>query len=216
MNGILQTTSGASLSLPHDWSIEGTTAADAPSGGDGGYFPTGVGWYRKEFVAKPEWRSKRVWLDFEGVATSCEVFLNGKKIGGHHYAYTPIHLDITEHVDFKNSNVLAVRVDNSKQPNSRWYTGSGIYRHVWLTVVEPVHVKRNSVRIVTRSISADNARVDVALGLVNESAEAREVEYEVEILDDKEQQVASFKGERHVAPDEDVLRYTQRHNSRKP
>lgn len=151
------------LDLPHDWSIEGETAADAPSGGDGGYFPTGVGWYRRELIANPEWRGKQVWLDFEGVATSCEVYLNGEKIGKHHYAYTPIHLDITEQLDFDKPNVIAVRVDNSRQPNSRWYTGSGIYRHVWLTVVEPVHFAHDSLRVVTHELSDDKAEVIVGV-----------------------------------------------------
>lgn len=170
------------LDLPHDWSIEGETAADAPSGGDGGYFPTGVGWYRRELIAKPEWQGKRVWLDFEGVATSCEVFLNGEKIGEHHNAYTPIHLDITEQLDFDKPNVIAVRVDNSQQPNSRWYTGSGIYRHVWLTVVEPVHVAHNSVRISTKQIQLGNAETRISADFVNDSSDDRELQIEFEVL----------------------------------
>jgi beta-galactosidase len=169
------------VNLPHDWSIEGTTAADAPSQGDGGYFPTGIGWYRRELIADSSWRDKRVWLDFEGVATRCTVWLNGKKLGGHHYAYTPIHFDITEQLAFDKPNVIAVRVDNSHQPNSRWYTGSGIYRHVWLTVVEPVHI--SDTKIATVAILPTNAAVEISTSVGNDLAESRQTHIEIEVLD---------------------------------
>jgi beta-galactosidase len=174
------------VNLPHDWSIEGTTAADAPSGRDGGYFPTGLGWYRRELDIKPEWRGKRVWLDFEGVATTCEIYLNGEKIGGHHYAYTPIHFDITEHLDFDGPNVIAVRVDNSQQPNSRWYTGSGIYRHVWLTVVEPVHVEHKLFYITTRPSNRfpplESKIKTLAARIINKSTQSHDISVEFAIL----------------------------------
>jgi beta-galactosidase len=170
------------VDLPHDWSIEGKIESNAPSGGDGGYFPTGIGWYRKKLIAKPEWRGKRVWLDFEGIATTCEIYLNGQKVGGHHYAYTPIHLDITDHLDFKKPNVVAVRVDNSRQPNSRWYTGSGIYRHVCLTVVEPVHIAHNSLKVTTEKQSSDRAEVSIGCALVQKSPQL-DAKIEVHVVD---------------------------------
>jgi beta-galactosidase len=138
------------VDLPHDWSIEGVTAKDEPSGGDGGYFPTGIGWYRKELSADPAWRGKKVWLEFDGVAPQCEVWFNGEKVGGHHYAYTPFKIDLTDHIDFDKPNTIAVRVDNSHQPNSRWYTGSGIYRHVRLVVTEPVYIEYDTFRLTQR------------------------------------------------------------------
>jgi beta-galactosidase len=153
------------VDLPHDWSIEGVTSKDEPSGGDGGYFPTGVALYRKELVADPAWRGKKVWLEFDGVAPQCEVWFNGEKIGGHHYPYTPFKVDLTDHIDFDKANLIAVRVDNSHQPNSRWYTGSGIYRHVRLVVVEPVHIAHDSLRVRTRSLSDQNAEVTVELAV---------------------------------------------------
>lgn len=174
------------VDLPHDWSIEGETDLDAPGGGDGGYFPTGIGWYRKELIAKPEWRSKRVWLDLEGVATLCQIWLNGELLEKHYYAYTPIHLDITERLDFEKPNVIAVRVDTSKQPNSRWYTGSGIYRHVWLTVVEPVHFEHESFRVT--AIASDQAPTQeettrtLAARVVNKSSQDCEFQVEFEIF----------------------------------
>jgi beta-galactosidase len=174
------------VDLPHDWSIEGKTDPDAPSGGDGGYFPTGIGWYRKELVAKPEWRGKQVWLDFEGVATLSQVWLNGELLEKHHYAYTPIHVDITEYLDFEKPNVIAVRVDNSKQPNSRWYTGSGIYRHVWLTVVEPVHFEHKQLGVTTRvtdRVPTEEGKIrTLATRVVNKSDQDCDFQIEFEIL----------------------------------
>ncbi len=171
------------VNLPHDWSIEGSTAADAPCQGDGGYFPTGIGWYRRELIADPAWRGQRVFLDFEGVATTAEVWINGQLLGKHHYAYTPFRFDITDHLKFDAPNVIAVRVDNSQQPNSRWYTGSGIYRHVWLTVTNAVHLAHNGVKITTPDVSTSEANVEIDATMINQSAGSRDVQLEIEILD---------------------------------
>jgi beta-galactosidase len=169
------------VNLPHDWSIEGTTDPTAPSGGDGGYFPTGEGWYRRAIEAKPEWRGKKIFLEFEGVAPKAEIWLNGVKLGEHHYAYTPFRFDVTQQLRFDEPNLLAVRVDNSQQPNSRWYTGSGIYRHVRLTVTDPVHIDNSTLSISTREISDQGAKVDVSLALINDSDSARNVDIDVEL-----------------------------------
>ena len=104
------------------------------------YFPAGVGWYRKTFGAPPSWQGKCVSICFEGVYMSSEVFLNGKSLGVHPYGYTTFRYDLSPYLDFNRENVLAVRVDNSHQMNCRWYSGSGIYRHVWLVVTDPVHI----------------------------------------------------------------------------
>jgi beta-galactosidase len=167
------------VDLPHDWSIEGVTAKDEPSGGDGGYFPTGVGWYRKELLADPARRGKKVWLEFDGVAPQCEVWFNGEKIGGHHYAYTPFKVDLTDHIDFDKPNAIAVRVDNSNQPNSRWYTGSGIYRHVRLVVVDPVHIAHDSVRVETTKVSPDESEFEISVKVVNDSDTDRDLRIDV-------------------------------------
>ncbi|TWT77595.1 Beta-galactosidase [Posidoniimonas polymericola] len=126
--------------LPHDWSIGLPRSADEPSAGGGGFFPTGVGWYRRELevAASP---GERCWLVFEGVYRNAEVWLDGRRLnngrpdgqpGRHAYGYTPFQFEVTEQLRSPGPHVLAVRVDNSAQPNSRWYSGSGIYRHVWL------------------------------------------------------------------------------------
>lgn len=108
------------LNLPHDWSIEGQTKADNPSGNDGGYFPTGIGWYRKKFHVPAALRTKKVSAYFEGVYMNSEVFINGKSIGIRPYGYSAFAYDITPYLNFNGENVLVVKADNSKQKNSRW------------------------------------------------------------------------------------------------
>ena len=122
-----------SVDLPHDWDIFHAPNADAPTGNGGGYFPGGTGWYRKQ-VKDTDLKlanGETLWLNFEGVYQCSEIFVNGTKVSTHAYGYTPIKVNITPYIN-KGINTIAVRVDNSKQPNCRWYSGSGIYRHVWL------------------------------------------------------------------------------------
>ena len=127
-------------------------AALRRSSSEGGYFPAGTGWYRKTFSAPPEWKGKRVGVEFDGVYRDATVYLNGHKLGNQPYGYTSFRFDLTPDLDFSGPNVLAVRVDNSAQPNSRWYTGSGIYRHVRVLVTEPVHVAHWGIAITTARV----------------------------------------------------------------
>ncbi len=108
-----QTQPGARVDLPHDWSIESRPDKDSLSGAGGGFFPGGVGWYRKTFSAPAEWRGKRVSVEFDGVYKDATVYLNGRKLGTHPYGYTSFAFDLTPGVNFSAPNVLAVRVDNS-------------------------------------------------------------------------------------------------------
>ena len=147
------------LDLPHDWSIEGTPKQDAPGGGRMGYFPTGIGWYRKAFRMPAGSRGREVWLEFDGVYMNSDVWLNGYHLGKRPYGYSSFAYDITPHL-VAGVNVVAVRVDNSRQPNARWYTGSGIYRHVWLTLVDPLHVALWGTYV--RTPAGDSAAADVA------------------------------------------------------
>ncbi|MGA9120353.1 MAG: glycoside hydrolase family 2 TIM barrel-domain containing protein [Bacteroidota bacterium] len=156
------------LDLPHDWSIEGSPNPKNPTGGGGGYFPAGIGWYRKTFTVPSSWKGKCVSIYFEGVYMNSEVFLNGKSLGVHPYGYTAFSYDLSPSLDFHNANVLSVRVDNSRQPNCRWYSGSGIYRHVWLVVTDPVHVANWGVGITTPEVSKEKASVQIRTRLKNE------------------------------------------------
>ena len=170
------------VDLPHDWSIEGTPEEKNPSGSGGGYFPTGVGWYRKTFTAPPKWKGKRVSVEFEGVAANATVYLNGKKLGIHPYAYTSFRFDLTPDLEFSGPNVLAVRVDTSEQPSSRWYCGSGIYRHVRIVVTGPLHISPWGVFVSTPEASGESAKVVVRIRVQNDSAQAAEVSVRTTLL----------------------------------
>lgn len=148
------------LDLPHDWSIEGTPRQDAPGGGRVGYFPSGLGWYRKAFRLPAGARGHEVWLEFDGVHMNGDVWINGFHLGRRPYGYVGFAYDVTQHL-VPGVNVVAVRVDNSLQPNSRWYTGSGIYRHVWLTLVDSLHVAHWGTFVTTTR--ADSAAADVVV-----------------------------------------------------
>lgn len=128
------------LELPHDWAVEGDFSPENPSGTGGGALPGGIGWYRKTFFAPAE-EAERVWrLDFDGVYMNAEVFVNGVSLGVRPYGYISFGYDISPLLKWDAENVVAVRVDNSEQPNSRWYSGCGIYRNVWLTRTGKVRV----------------------------------------------------------------------------
>ena len=157
------------LDLPHDWSIEGTPNPNNPTGNDGGYFPAGTGWYRKTFTVPAPWKGKRVSIYFEGVYMNSEVFINGKSLGVHPYGYTSFSYDLTPYLILNKENILAVRVDNSQQKNCRWYSGSGIYRHVWMMVTNPVHVTNWGVAISTPEVSSENATVTIKTRIKNET-----------------------------------------------
>lgn len=158
------------VDLPHDWSVELDRAADNPSGASGGFFTMGRGWYHKTFDAPEAWRGKKVFVEFEGVYMNAEVWLNGTLLGRHPYGYTSFVYDLTPYLNVGGENVLRVMVDNSHQGNSRWYSGSGIYRHVWLMAADPVHVVAWGVYVTTPEVSADRAQVQVETSVVNETA----------------------------------------------
>ncbi|SCW80931.1 beta-galactosidase [Mucilaginibacter sp. NFR10] len=157
------------LDLPHDWSIEGSVSLKNPTGGAGGYFPAGIGWYRKTFKVAPEWKGKNVSVYFEGVYMNSEVFINGKSLGIRPYGYSSFRYDLSPYLDFNKDNVIAVRVDNSQQINSRWYSGSGIYRHVWMDVTNPLHIADWGVAITTPEVSSKQASVQVKATVKNET-----------------------------------------------
>ena len=156
------------VDLPHDWDIfEAPDPSTGATKEGGGWFPGGKGEYRKTFKT-PD--AEVVKLHFEGVYQKTEVFVNGQKAGQHAYGYTPFTVDITPylHKD-KRDNEVVVRVNNSEQPNCRWYSGSGIYRHVWLQTMPALHIAENGVFVTTQDIAADKAMVRVEVTVANES-----------------------------------------------
>ncbi len=164
-----------SLDLPHDWSIEGKILPENTVKGAGGYLPAGIGWYRKTFIAPTDWKGKSVSVYFEGVYMNAEVFINGKSLGIHPYGYTSFMYDLSPYLNFGKENVMAVRVDNSKQLNSRWYSGSGIYRHVWMQVAAPVHVVQWGVAVTTPEANSKKAIVQVKTIVKNETKDSQDI-----------------------------------------
>ncbi|RKD90904.1 sugar-binding domain-containing protein [Mangrovibacterium diazotrophicum] len=179
------------LDLPHDWSIEDKIAPDNPTGNDGGYFPAGIGWYRKSFTIPKEWNGEKIGIYFEGVYMNSEVFINGKSLGVHPYGYTSFDYDLTSFIRFGKENILAVRVDNSLQKNCRWYSGSGIYRHVWLTVNTPVHIAHWGVAITAPAITTDSATVEIKTIVKNETGKQQTIRLVTELMDKNSDRVGS-------------------------
>ena len=179
-------TTWRTVNLPHDWSIEGDFDKDAPAGHDGAYLPTGKGWYRKQFkVESLEFREKKLRLYFEGVYMNAEVYVNGRqteshqaslngrgakdegkangqKAGGHPYGYSSFFVDITPYAMI-GQNEVEVRVDNSHQKNCRWYSGSGIYRHVWLLTTPKRYIDEWSVNVATPNIHTVEIKAEVVM-----------------------------------------------------
>ena len=156
------------VDLPHDWDIyEAPDPATGATKEGGGWYPGGKGEYRKTFRT-PE--AELVKLHFEGVYQKAEVFVNGQKAGQHAYGYTPFTVDVTPYLYRDSSeNEVVVKVNNSDQPNCRWYSGSGIYRHVWLQTMPALHIAENGVFVTTNDVSADKAMVQVDVTVANES-----------------------------------------------
>lgn len=159
-----------SLRLPHDWSADYAPDEKSTAGGGGGFAVTGIGWYRKHFTVDTD---RRCYVQFDGVYMDSTVYCNGVPVGGQGYGYTSFEVDITDAVH-DGDNVIAVRVDNSRQPNSRWYSGSGIYRNVRLIETAAVHHEAWGLRVSTNGIyeSVNEAALQIRAMLTNDSAEA--------------------------------------------
>ena len=170
-----------SLDLPHDWSIELAFNSSSPAGSGGGFLDGGVGWYRKTFTVDQASSGQRILLELDGVYMNSQVWINGTSLGTRPYGYTSFEYDLTPYLTFGGNNIIAVRVNNN-QPNSRFYSGSGIYRNVWLTTVNPVHVPYNGAFVSTPSVSAASASVAVSTQVQNQSTSAAAVTVTTTIL----------------------------------
>ena len=183
------------IDLPHDWSIEDLPGTNSPfsinaiSQVSGGFTTGGSGWYRKTFTIADNLKGKRFRILFEGVYMNAEVWINGRQSGNHPYGYSSFWFDITDNLKFEEENVLCVKVKNEGE-NSRWYSGSGIYRHVWLQVVSPVHIETWGTYITTPQVSDAEALVNIKTTIVNESKEPREIKLVTKILDKLSQEVS--------------------------
>lgn len=158
------------VDLPHDWSIEGPFSKDNFS--CTGYLPGGIGWYRKTFNIPASLNEKKIFICFEGVYDNSEVWINGQYLGKRPNGYISFQYDLTPYIKPGKGNLIAVRVDHSLSADSRWYTGSGIYRNVKLVMTDPVHIKQWGVSYVTPLISDQKATLAVSVTLLNETKKA--------------------------------------------
>ncbi|WP_091174650.1 beta-galactosidase GalB [Mucilaginibacter sp. P25] len=158
------------LNLPHDWSIEGKFSKDNPATPEGGALPGGIGWYRKTFTVPATSKGKLVYIDFDGVYQKSDVWINGHHLGFRPNGYISFRYELTPYLNFGGNNVIAVKVDNSVQPNSRWYSGSGIYRHVWLVTTNKTAIDHWGTYVTTSDITGASAKVNVQVQLHNDQA----------------------------------------------
>lgn len=186
------------VDLPHDWSIEDLPGTRSPfephaiSQVSGGFTTGGTGWYRKSFTIPEEQKDKRICIWFDGVYMNADFWLNGELLGNHPYGYTGFWFDLTGKLKFGESNLLAVKVMNEGQ-NSRWYSGSGIYRHVWLKVSDPVHVAQWGTYITTPEVSESSASIRIRTTVSNKTSAAAEVDLITRILDAKGEEKARIR-----------------------
>lgn len=180
------------LDVPHDYSIEQPFDSLAPSGGGGGYAFGGIGWYRKHFVLDKNLANQKVSILFNGVYRNSEVWINGNYLGCHPYGYTSFFYDITPYLNpTGQDNILAVKVNTSEQPNSRWYTGSGIYRHVWLQFSGKVHFEQWGIFAQTRIDEKEKAKIDLAINVINEEKTEQNCEIQTSLLNAEGKKIAS-------------------------
>lgn len=196
-----------SVNLPHDWAISGPFQGgwdSEVSGGMGRLPVNGVGWYRKKLDIPSSELGRSVYLDVEGAMSYAMVWLNGNLVGGWPYGYNSWRLDLTPYINFGGDNQLAIRIDNPNY-SARWYPGAGLYRNVWLTITEPVHIAQWGTYITSSEVSSESAKVNMEITIDNKSEVDAEVEAEtaIYILDEDDQRsggiVASFSTKAMVA-----------------
>ena len=184
-------TAWRTLNLPHDWSIEGAFSDTHLTQAAGGFLPAGIGWYRKTFQLSDDVKEKHVAIQFDGVYRRSEVWINGHYLGKRPNGYISFQYDLTRYLKFGEENVLAVKVDNSLQPNSRWYTGSGIYRNVKLISTGKTHIKYSGYSIATPSIDSSKALVGIEMDIVSFADKKENIEVRTEIYNNRNIKVAS-------------------------
>lgn len=178
------------LNVPHDWSIEGEFSEKNPATVGGGALPGGLGWYRKAFKVSSDDLKGCIFIDFDGVYQKSEVFVNGNSVGKRFYGYSSFRYELTPFLH-PGENVIAVKVDNSEQPNSRWYSGSGIYRNVWLVTTGKTHIDHWGTFVTTPEISDKMAKVNIAIQVKNDLEKGQKLTLKTVIKDPSGKSVAT-------------------------
>ena len=169
------------VTLPHDWSIFNPIHRDSPASSHGGYMDGGVGWYRKTFIVPADYKDKKMFINFDGAYMNSHVWINGHSLGIRPYGYTSFEYDLTPYLVYGGENVIAVRINNN-QPTSRWYSGSGIYRNVWLTVLNKTHVDYCGMFVTTPIVNNTVASVNVKTNVVNQSGSSASIKLKTTII----------------------------------
>ncbi len=182
------------LNLPHDWSIEADFSSDNPATPGGGALPGGIGWYRKEFTVGKSKEDKNFYIDFDGIYWNSKVWINGHFLGERPNGYISFRYDLTPYIKPEEKNVIAVRVDNSQQPNSRWYSGSGIYRNVWLVTVNPVHVDHWGTYVTTPVVSEQKAEIKIISNIRNTEPTSQNADIYSILVDAKGREITQTNG----------------------
>lgn len=186
------------LDLPHDWSIEADFSVDHPATPGGGALPGGIGWYRKEFMVDRSAEKKNVYIDFDGIYWNSRIWINGQLLGERPNGYISFRYDLTPYIKIGEKNVIAVRVDNSLQPNSRWYSGSGIYRNVRLVTVHPLHVDHWGTFVTTPNVTKHSAEINIETKIRNASESSQHFELYTILLDKEGKEVAKVNNSHSV------------------
>jgi beta-galactosidase len=169
------------VTLPHDWSIAGPVKEDAPSRAAGGFFPTGIAWYRHTLEITKLDPTKRTYIAFDGIMANSDVYCNGELLGHRPYGYVSFNYDLTPHLH-AGKNIIAVRVDDSQQPASRWYPGAGINRQVRLMTTNAIHIAPWGTFVTTPNVSAESATIHVRVAVTNDSDQPASIAIAPELI----------------------------------
>jgi beta-galactosidase len=193
------------LNVPHDWSIEGSFSKDHPATPGGGALPGGIGWYRKSFHMPETDKDKLVFIEFDGIYKDSEVWINGNYLGKRPNGYISFRYELTNFLQFGDAeNVLAVKVDNSKQPNSRWYSGSGIYRNVRLVATDKIYVDHWGTFITTPKVSKTSAVINIETRIKNTTLTTENITVVTQILDLQSSEVAKTDSAVNISNESDL------------
>ena len=200
------------LNVPHDWSIEGEYAENHPAGRAGAYLPTGIGWYRKSLDIKNLSKENRYFIEFDGVYMNSDVWINGHHLGNRPYGYIGFAYDLTPFLK-EGENTIAVKVDHSLAPSGRWYTGSGIYRHVWLTKTSNIYIPQWGTFVTTPEVSKEEAKVSLQIDILNKTHNATQLSVKSSIINNTNTTVATSNSDIEI---KDSVRVVQNFTITKP
>ena len=195
----LQDSQWRDVRLPHDWSVE--TSFDQALEGATGYLPGGVGIYQKHFATPADPQQKTTYIVFDGVYNNATYWLNGQRLGENPYGYSPVYFNLTDKLKSDGSNnILTVHVDHSRYGDSRWYTGSGIYRNVKLVTVDKLHIPVWGTFVTTPDITPEQATVNMQVSVLNETKAVKHFQLNTDIFNKAGQLVATQHSQQKLKP----------------